>query len=489
MGLEQLSKHRGSGTLFKCLRGRVLGLNKVKTVRSPVVGDTYDMTFKVAITHGDLQVDSGGVINDAILLQPMVGDLLSADAAPTGLVVVPEPGSMVMLVHDGIRWVIIGCYSGPAKTAVESADDPQGQRCSYNPGFELPAARVSGLAGLDTTPDWAFGISPGDVIMGKGLSRIKVCAQGALIGANLNALSLYKDDGEVLHRMAAEQTRMVGYQRRHYYWLGQPETAGLMSVLPLPTDIPKPTAYVYQAEVLETNPYATIEQPVYISQRGHIGDVDKSLGRASIHTVNTTAAVAAEAITKLFSVIREAVIQPLAPSPPTVTAELNSIGAEKYDFQVDADGSFRLRSGNRLNLPGTQTKAPTAQMGFSFEFDAITGTMMLRVGEAGAPAVELSIQGRTPADAVVNLTTGGSINVTARDVSVTAAQASVEAATIDMTGDVSIKGALSVTGAVDITGATKVTGLLSSMGVILDLHTHTSSVPGQETAPPTPTPV
>jgi len=64
---------------------------------------------------------------------------------------------------------------------------------------------------------------------------------------------------------------------------------------------------------------------------------------------------------------------------------------EVYDYQVDANGSVRLRSGNTQKVKKGQSIQPTKEMDFSFEYDAKKQEFFLRVGPAGQDLYRISI--------------------------------------------------------------------------------------------------
>jgi hypothetical protein len=430
------------------LRGRVNKVNKV----SGGTGSTTlqpTMTFEVIADGGNPTASTDGVIKDVILLQAGFGSLSATEAAPGGIVYIPEVGSQVMIMHDGRRWVIMGFYTGPCQTASENSKDPEGQRISFNPGIELPMSRMNLQPGLDNTPHWAFVAEPGDAIMSKGDARVKVNGIGAIIGADAKSWTIYKTDGLTLERSVMREHRMIGYHFRHFMHPGL-DANGIAMAPPGALAVPNPGAYVYQAEVLDTSLDDKLMSPYYIRQRGHIGSFDFYTGHQSALTLGSTYSAGREYATKDYAIMRDAIVQPLKPvgglAPGLELYPDTATSCEVYDYQVDPTGSFRLRAGNRSLQPGGQSRIPTYQMDLSIEYSALLGEYSIRLGTAGAPAALVSIKAISEADAAVT--------VKAKDLTaVLTGGATIVAATgVTIVGKVSIIGALNVTGPVVATG-------------------------------------
>src|SRR5580700_2434244 len=144
------------------------------------------------------------------LRQPFVGNLYNSLAPPTGIIVVPEVGSVVSVEMDEAGWVITGFHSGP----FVASDNSNGQLAefSYNPGFEeaLPSLTAN------TYIPWLFGISEGDIILGRGDSRIKLRGEGVYIGSGVQCLHLYKTNtGQLFERYVEMERRAVGRMSYH----------------------------------------------------------------------------------------------------------------------------------------------------------------------------------------------------------------------------------------------------------------------------------
>jgi len=387
------------------LRARVSKVNMI----SGGTGSTTlqpTMTFEVIPDGGNPTASTDGVIKDVIMLQAGFSSLTATDASPGGIVYIPEVGSQTMIMHDGRRWVIIGFYTGPCQTARENSKDPEGQRISFNPGIELPMSRMNLQPGLDNTPHWAFVAEAGDAIMSKGDARVKVNAVGAIIGANAMCWSIYKSDGLTLERSVMREHRMAGYHFKHFFHPGLDANA-IAVAPPGSLAVPNPGAYFYQAEVLDLAPDPLLLKPYYIRQRGHIGGFDYYLGHQSALSLNSTYGASSEYASKDYSVIRDAIVQPLKPvsgiAPGVELFPIIATSCETYDYQVDPTGSFRLRAGNRSLQPGGQSSFPTYQMDLSIEYDALFGVYSIRLGTAGVAAALVKIKALTPADAEVTV--------------------------------------------------------------------------------------
>lgn len=449
------------------LRARVSKVNKI----SGGTGSTTlqpTMTFEVIPDGGNPTASTDGVIKDVIMLQAGFGSLAVLESAPGGIVYIPEEGSQVLIMHDGRRWVILGFYTGPVQSASENSKDPEGQRISYNPGIELPINRMTLQPGLDNTPHWAFIAEPGDAIMSKGDARVKVNGIGAIIGANALCWSVYKSDGLTLERSVMREHRMAGYHSKHFFHPGL-EANAIAAAAPGALAVPNPGAFFYQAEVLDLNPDPKLLQPYYIRQRGHVGISDLYSGHQSGLPLGTTFSTAQEVADKNFVVLREAVVQPLAPVNLARTGvELYpalATSAEVYDYQVAPNGSFRLRAGNRSLVPGGQTVIPTIAMDLSVEYSALLGEYTIRVGTAGAPAALVTIKAISPADAEVS--------VLSKDLraTLTGTATIVAAQGINLIGKVSVIGSLDVTGPVTVAGTAEATrGIFG--GVDVQKHKH-----------------
>jgi hypothetical protein len=107
------------------------------------------------------------------------------------------------------------------------------------------------------------------------------------------------------------------------------------------------------------------------------------------------------------------------------------VAYEQYDYQVDADGSFRLRSGNSKQVKGGQLPTPTKALDMSMEYNAEMGTFFIRVGESGAPNTVLTLGGLTSSSSFADLKTNGAATVECKNATITAQQtATINATTV-----------------------------------------------------------
>jgi len=458
-------------------RGRVTAVEKTRT------GNALAGTYTVSLLGGGFS-GGGAQLVGVPLVTPAFGSLDLRDRAPTGFVHLPSVGAHVLLAFDSTRWVILGFYTGPVDTQNETGSDRD--LLSYNPGLEQPLSRRASAIESDSLPEWAFDLAPGDVLLGRDRIRVKLTAAGLILGTSPDNLLLLKTDGELLQRFLREEQRSVGYWRRHTFFGGTAQRQSTVNV-DLADMAAAPEAYVYRAEVIETSPYLREQRPFSIHQRGHVHRSALRKGRASIYAESSSLANTAENATGAYCVIRDAVLQPLIPGVlPGVTDENDSVAAALYDYQVDADGSIRLRAGNTAVAPGTQLPEQDS-LDFAFEFNAKTLEFSLRVGLGGVEAATVKVGGRSASDSRIEATASrieahalrdiiatavGKITAEASHVELRAARVTLSAGEIELNGDVRVTGNLVTTGLV-------ISGITS-----LPTHTHVSGGAGNPTSPP-----
>lgn len=449
-----------------------MGFGPLPWVEGIIVGVDYDatktqpaMTFTVApLAAGRGTGGPGRRLEKVICLAPMFGSITDVSQAPTGLYGLPLMGASVMVVWTGSRWAIIGFFTGPCVTALETGDDPDGRLTSHNSGHETALNRLVAPAGNDVP--LMFGLDPGDVIMGSGQSRCKVGTRGVLIGFGVNCLTFYSKDQQRLDRFANYEGRGIGWWLRRDFRLGNNTSVQAFSQNPTIVQPPQDSA-TGSFEVIETSPYPQNLRPYILRQAGHLSRSIVDLGRSSVQFQFSGSAVQSENVSGDYAVLHEAVVVPTAPDPPLGVAELDANAYAVFDKQVDADGSFRLRSGNSTKLPGGQKTSPTTQLDFSLEYNAQTKSFVLRVGPAGSETSIVEVDGSTPANAAVSVTSGKVTVKAAQTVDIRAVQ------TISLTGSkLSIDAAVEITGAVKITGDVVVTGDVVANGVSLATHQH-----------------
>lgn len=377
-------------------------------------------------------------LHNVLMLQPGFGNIGDSKHAPTGVIYVPEVGSRVLMIYDGSRYVIVGFYTGPHRRNTTVLDAGQ----SYDPGIELAINNL--FLPSERNVPWLFGIEPGDIIFGKDLARVKLCSRGVILsGAGTAGLIALKSDGEMLTRFSSREDRGVGFWRRLAFqrgatdaqYIADPDTA------PVPID-----GLVYDCRVIEASPYSKALAPYIIEQAGHISRAFINRGRTSVYATSTAQVLFEEAKSKDHAVIRKAVIQPITDqtSADISALELDSskgTSFEVFDFQADANGSFRLRGGNKSKKKGGQGPAPTKEMDVSLEYNAKSNGLLVRIGQAGA---ETTVFNLTPKEA--SITTKGSASISAEsDISVeTKKTVSVTAKELDVTGATNLNGKLNV---------------------------------------------
>ena len=451
------------------LRGRVT------EVRKTVTGNQPSFVFSVAPVVGGMASGEAGNIIRAIMLQPGFSRLDDTSTTPTGIVYVPEVGSLVRVCWDGTQWCIDGFYTGPVPTLLERGQDAEGRAIGYNPGIETGRNRMTGVPGWEL-PHWSFGLEPGDVILGKGPSRVKLSQYGVVVGADLHCARFYKNDGGILERCAEREERMLGYWFRHSFRRGVPEASNAHRAAPHLADIPEDTA-VYQCELIEASPLYRARQPYLLRQAGHVSRSFLDLGRSSIYATPSGQQTAIEARTKDFVVKREALIQPLdgvdTPATQRLSKELDpsrALGYELYDLQVDADGSFRLRSGNRTRKVGAQGKAATRELDLSIDFDAQTLSLDVRLGQAGTTWARVQLKADDVNNALVRVEAANLEAEARNSAKIKAKKITLEASEVEVKGQ--LKVTESATVQKDLKAAGDVLARALSQAISLARHTH-----------------
>jgi hypothetical protein len=458
--LDVLSGNRGAAPIF--LRGKIM---KVKTNKASLP----TLLFDVAPEGDDPSGSADGIIQDVVLLQAGFGNLADASKVPGGIVHVPEVGSQALMIHDGRRWVIIGFYTGPVFAAKEQSADKEGLRVSYNPGVGLPVSRLNAQPGLDSTPDWAFGMQEGDSALTKGDSIIKVNGIGAFIGSGPFCWTIYKSDGNVLEKAITKETRYAGWHDRFYYHPGLPSYM-VENSLPGAQATPNLGAFFYHGSVQDLTPYPELLFPFWVTQRGHVGVADLKQGHTAGTPLASTYSVMLENGIQQYSVVHDALFQPFIPVDKTIPGL--EFPACMYDYQVKADGSFHIRSGNLARVPGYQIAGvPSTSMDFGIEYNALTGIFMLRVGPAGVPAALITVSGKTPADSTVTVNAANLVATLTGMANLNAPQG------LTIVGNVKVVGNLDLTGGLTGAGPATMAGIFRAEdGVFSDVsfrnHTH-----------------
>lgn len=475
------ARHTPPSVMF---RARVFRVN-----RSPLTG-SVTMLFDVVpdnatVMAGNTGTGSGksseqGVIKNVALLMAGFGTLDNPVNPPTGIVYIPEEGSRVLVAYDGVGYVIVGFYTGPAKTS-ETLDD-FGFGTSMNPGIETTENKVRG-ASLGGEAEWLFGANPGDVILGKGLARVKITSDVVAAGSGPNCMTIYKGNDEKLERCKELDARMVGYMKSHRVEFGVEAQAQLH--LARPEAVPAPFGAALTTEIFEATPYPYAKKAFLIQQRGHVTNGAKEDARQAILGSQSILQYTTDEATGLFTVLRDAILKPLPYAKIGLWPFMETFidHCIKYDHQVDSDGSWFIRSGNLANILGPVRKA-IAFLDFDMSYDALFGTFQISVGKSGVPLGRMSINGFT-----------GMVSVFGTKVSVFAtAQASLESGASSVTvnpAGVSIIGPLvSITAAklslktplVDATGVVQAKVDVLAGKTSLATHTHPFAVVGHASA-------
>lgn len=408
------------------------------------------------------------------LLNAGFGAVNNPFKSPTGLLFVPEVGSRVLCIHDGLGWVIVGCYAGPAVGANASADDAW----LYNPGTEQAVGHM--FLEPEHNAPWLFGLEEGDIVLGKDLARVKLGSHGLLLSGNgTTGLIVLKEDGSVLERYNEKEERAVGLWGRHSIHRGATSDIVISLLEGLPFDLltKRMDGAVYRAYITETTPYEDAKQAYLLEQKGHIWRSVLPKGRSAVLATCGSTEIKDESESKNYGITRTAVIWPKEdqPSSPGVendslpTLELEKKAYEVYDKQVDADGSFRERGGNASKKEGAQTPAPTGEMDLSLDYSAADGTYTIRLGKAGAnksvltfteKSIDLSSNSiSAQAKQSISLQAALNFGVTSSMTSISAVGlASVDATKLTLTGK---KSASITTKKLAITGDTTVKGQLN----------------------------
>lgn len=396
---------------YKMFRGRIMKVNMDETGNYPT------MTFTVmSLSGAHVNGSALGHITDVVMLQAGVGNLADVNVLPGGMFFLPEVGSEVCVAFDGARYCIIGFYTGPIKAALETANDKEGRRISYNPGIELSVSRLIGNPPGWDVP-WLFGYEPGDIVLARDRAKLKVTNKGVIISSDgPNCVRFMKNTGEVLERMGEYEGRAVGWWNRLHYTRGNASQSKQYCEHPDRVSPPK-DASIYRCDIIETTPYMKVLKPYIISQTGHLSRSFVSMGRSSVYAEETAKVVKDETEKKDYAVIRQVVAQPKEeqPSPSSEqqgerqtshqAVEMNNTDFEVYDHQVDANGSIRLRAGNKQEKVNGQGVLPTKELDLSVEYDAAKMVLFIRIGQAGAGDTTLRMTGLDTKHATAHLRT------------------------------------------------------------------------------------
>jgi hypothetical protein len=468
---EVLSDLAAPGKEARIFRARVASVYKDAS------GTQLSLLFRVTpLSFGLLTGDTDNAIENVVLVVPGFGSLEGQGDPPSGMVCIPEVGSIVLVVWDGTRWCIVGAYTGPVRGRMESQLDPEQRAITYNAGVEVAQLRRVGVPGFDL-PHWSQGLEPGDAFLGKGQARIKVCGVGAVIGADLHCCQFYTRDGRIIERFADRQTRGIGYWRSQRYQFAVPQEA-VNSYLQSPDIIPTPELVCMDHTVQDISGRLEHQRPYLLCSRGFIHRDTLDDGRSALVTSVQPLSIREALESSDYVVSRDALIQPLVGTYDGAPGnELNDRAYLLADFQQDADGSFRLRRGNSAGQPGLSDVQDLA-----IDFDAKRGKLTIRIGSTGNVATQIVATGTDVASAKVEVETTAA-KVTCRDaIEVVAKKATVKATTITLDGNVKITGSLTVDQNIEAVGNVK------GMRVSLPQHTHPYTDDGSPSTTSIPTP-
>lgn len=422
----QALPNTGSRPGYEAVQSRFIKCIIVRVHTDP--NGTPNFLFDVRpISDGATTGGDDNNITAVPMLQPGFGNITDTARVPAGIVYVPEVGSLVLCIYTGSRWYIHGFFTGPSKGALTNAQDPEEQRLvTYDPGIEYGLNRL--IAPLKYDIPWLYGMTPGDIILGKDQTRLKLSDRGVFMaGGGTASLILLKTDGERLDRHSSHEVRGIGEWYRHNFTRGE-ENSDSQHQTDATLASPPQGAMAYQCHVMETSPFMAAKFPYLVSQRGHISRGFKDFGRSAIYATATSQTIIDEKKANDYSVIRVFIAQPIedqpSPSEKDVSErttsqqanELHKSAYEQFDLQLDVDGSFRLRAGNTTKAPHGQGVPLTREMDLSCEYTAKALKFLFRLGKAGvditsmiADPTQISIHSPTLIENIDNL-----INTTAK---------------------------------------------------------------------------
>lgn len=481
-------------------KGRVERVKTSNLTGAPTL--LFDVVPEGAGFYGGMRT---GILENVSLLQAGFGALNNPMNSPTGIVYIPEVGSKVAVAFDGSGYVIIGFYTGPAKNAGDF-----GNTVSMNPGIETTENKV-GSGSLGGEREWFFGANPGDVILGKGLSRLKITGDAVIAASSPNCMDMWKTNDCKIERCKELDVRMLGYMKSHKVEMGIETQAS--AHFNAPSAVPPPAGAAVTTEIFEATPYVKAKKSFLMEQKGHITEGLKADARQAILGTQGILTYTQEEQAKKFTLDRKVVITPLP------TAKLGMWFSDEtfidhyitYDKQIDNDGSFREKAGNLKKQVGPPS---TLVADYDISYDALTNTYSGRVG-----LVTFTINGITGAVTVngtvitatalvsANVVCGASsvsltpvsLNLTAPTVNITAAtKINLSAPNIGINGTLSsfggpmdVKGFLTVEGNIltpgNVSAGSVSAPLVESQGKVLAMHVHPYADSPTFVTPPYPT--
>lgn len=424
----------------------------------------------------------------------------------TGVVFAPEVGARVLVGRSSRGPIIMGYITGPI--AINASDSPE--LTSYNPGIDLAVARTHGALGTDDIPSWSLDLQPGDVSIGRITARFKINTFGCFAGANASCFTHHGFGGNRIDTWVSRDERGVGF-----WHVSQNALVLLTSDAINTSGFESAPGASWSVTAYDTDPDPLQMAPYWLEQRGFIAPAMASAGKGSAELAPLLSDISRSRAAGSTVVYRTAVLQPLTvPSTPA-----DEVVAPIYDSRVQADGSWRIRSGNR-------PKTPSWSPQFDLSFDAASGALSLAVGDTAAAQATVSIQQGYVVAKCVKLKADvlTTAEISAQSVQVGAAEIVLRAASTlqvicpssTFSGNVAIGGTLNVSlaatsavsvsapavsttlltsqagifqtvAAINVTSAVVVGGQVSSGGIDGATHTHvvTSGVgAGGSTSPP-----
>lgn len=353
----------------------------------------------------------------------------------TGVVFAPEVGARVLVGRSSRGPIILGYITGPI--AINAADSPE--LTSYNPGIDLAVARTHGTLGTDDIPSWSLDLQPGDVSIGKITARFKINTFGCFVGANASCFTHHGFGGNRIDTWVSRDERGVGF-----WHVSQNALVLLTSDAVNTSGFESAPGASWSVTAYDTDPDPLQQAPYLLEQRGFITPAMADAGKGSAEMAPLLSDIARGRAAGSTIVHRTAVLQPLTvPSTPS-----DEVVAPVYDSRVQADGSWRIRSGNRAK---TAIWSPQ----FDLSFDAASGKLSLAVGDAAAAQATVSVQQGYVVAKCVKLKADvlTTAEISAQSVQIGAAEIVLRAAatlqvicpSTTFSGNVAISGALSVT--------------------------------------------
>jgi len=421
------------------------------------------------------------VVSHVRLAQPYCGNIFNRNTTATGIIVVPEAGSLVLVSEDPHGWIITGFLTGPS---FPFGSLPALGESTQNPGIEEISNTLYAPAFISRLYD----LSEGDIAIGRDKMRVRFSKEGLFLGASELSCDLFRADGR------KKFSRFIDVEERGPGYLGYKKTFfGFGKIPGFTLD-----NSLLHTEIVDTNTDPANLRPYVVRQVGHISSDNLNSGRYAGEIEPSPLTTMIEQQAKIHSVIRETVVQPIAPPTGTVadSIELNSASGVVYDFQVRADGSFHIRSGKAAPVPtpGVSKYGIPTDNTLDLQFDALTKILKLRLGVSGAPLVNVIADGNVGTLTVLATTAislqAPIVNLPIATQFVAAAALSFHAPSISMIADGNFSiaaGSLAINGGSSgswVGGTIAVPGDVTAGAISLLMHTHNYVLPAVPAATP-----